>query len=153
VDDDEGPAARHAGPRQKKRAMRRWGFAVGGLKWLFVAIILLGVGYAEAEDTYVLQHRGVVATGTVLHKNVPLKGSTSITVRFVTAAGKTVKADTSNFLDAEVGQTIQVVYDPADPTRMQAADWGFDYWLPGIMFGGALAMVAAAIFHFWRRPD
>ena len=153
MDHDERLAARHAGSRQKQRTKRRWGFSIDGLKWLFVAIILLGVCYAAAEDTYVLQHRGVVATGTVLHKNVPLKGSTSITVRFVTASGKTVKADTSNFVDAEVGQTIQVVYDPADPNRMQAADWGFDYWLPAIFGGGVLAMLAAALFHFWHRPD
>jgi hypothetical protein len=157
VDQDEGSAARHAGPRQKKqriREKRRWRFAFDGLGCLVAAIILAGVGYAEVEDTYLLQHRGVVVTGTVLRKNVPFRGSTSITVRFATATGKTVKADTSNFENAEVGQTIQVVYDPVDPTRMQAVDWGFDYWIPATLFGGgALIMVAAAIFQFWRRPD
>src|SRR5207249_992167 len=120
-DQDEGSAARHTGPRQKKqriREKRRWGFAVDGLGCLFAAIILAGVGYAEVEDTYLLEHRGVVATGTVLHKNVPLRGSTSITVRFVTTTGKTVKAETSNFEHAEVGQTIEVVYDPFAPSRM-----------------------------------
>jgi hypothetical protein len=63
-----------------------------------------------------------------------------ITVRYTTRTGQEITEDTSNYDEAKVGQTIQVVYDRQEPTRMQAADYGFDYWLPTVMFGGVVAL-------------
>jgi hypothetical protein len=87
----------------------------------------------------------------VLHEETPWRGSSTITVRFVTSAGETVEGDTSNYLDAEVGKPIQVVYDPRMPGRMQAADWGFDYWLPGLWFAGTVFFLFFAWRVLWPR--
>src|SRR5436190_1067526 len=98
---------------------------------LVAAAIFSGLGYHEAHNLYLLKHRGEVVSATVLEESGGK--SPHITVRYVTRSGETVTEDTSNYEDADPGETIQVVYDPEDPSRMQAADWGFDYWFPGIL--------------------
>jgi len=103
---------------------------------LVAAAIFTGLGYHEAHNVYLLKHRGVVVSATVLDESGGK--SPHISVRYLTRAGETVTGDTSNYLDADRGDTIQVVYDPKDPSRMQAADWGFDYLFPVV-----LAIVAA----------
>ena len=104
-----------------------------GVGCLVAACVFTAIGYFQIHDLYLLQHRGEVVSGTVLHES---DGRTPyITVRYRTRAGETVTSDTSNYEDADPGDTIQVVYDPLDPTRMQAADWGFDYWIPGGILG------------------
>ncbi|MEU4608471.1 DUF3592 domain-containing protein [Kribbella sp. NPDC023972] len=113
------------------------------------AVLLAGAGYAEVEDMYWLQRRGEVVTATVVDEYSSGRSGERIDVRFVTRDGRTVETDTSNYLDAEAGTTIQVIYDPVEPTRLQAADYGFDYWLPGVFFGsGSLLMLTIAVFRF-----
>ena len=118
----------------------------------FVAAVVLGViGTVEQVDTYLLDQRGVVVTATVLDK---YEGrSKSIDVRYLTATGTTVENDTAKFLDAEIGDQIQVIYDPENPDRMQAVDWGFDYLIGCIWLVGALFLVFAGITMFWYDED
>ncbi|GAB2683773.1 DUF3592 domain-containing protein [Kribbella swartbergensis] len=113
------------------------------------AVVLAGVGYSEIEDLYLLQRRGVVVEAKVVDEYQAGRSAERIDVRFVTRDGLTVETSTSNYLEAETGKTIQVVYDPAEPTRLQAADYGFDYWLPGVFFGGSsLVMLTIGTFRF-----
>jgi len=73
-----------------------------------------------------------------------------ITVRFSTGDGDVVEADTANYKEpADPGDTVEIVYDPQDPYRLQAADWGYDYWLPAICLGGGV-FVAARTYGLWR---
>lgn len=72
-------------------------------------------------------------------------------VRYTTKAGQTVEDSTSNFVEDTVGGTVEVVYDPEEPTRMQAADPGFDYLLPGLLGVAGVAALAAAGNQFYRR--
>jgi hypothetical protein len=111
--------------------------SVGKRRYEGAAMLLLTVvfgvmaGY-QAHDLHWLRERGEVVPAVVLDKD---GGKTeTITVRYVTAAGQTIVGETSNFLEADKGQTIDVVYDREDPYRMQSADYGTDYLGP-ILFG------------------
>ena len=141
---------RRSGRRRRDHGTRRWRFDREGLMSLVAAVIFSGIGYAEISDLYLLKHRGEVVSATVLDES---GGRNShITVRYLTRAGQTVTGDTSNYFDGDVGETIQVVYDPEEPDRMQAADWGFDYWMPGVIFG--IAIVVFLVFglsQLWSR--
>lgn len=120
--------------------------------FVFVAVMLAGVGYAEVDDNRVLERRGEVVTATVVREEegrAPL-----IEVRFVTRDGRTVETTTENYYEAEVGRPIQVIYDPMNPTRLQSTDWGYDYQTSVIVFGGgAVAALIVALFRCWSRPD
>ena len=126
--------------------------ALEGVMSLVAAIVVMGVGYVEISNLYLLKHRGEVVTATVLDESGGRKSR--IQVRFVTLAGETVTGETANYKHAEVGETVQVVYDRADPGRMQAADWGFDYWIPGLILGGGAGFfLVYGILGLWSRPD
>ncbi|WP_410789891.1 DUF3592 domain-containing protein [Kribbella sp. C-35] len=115
---------------------------------LVAAVVFVGILYFEVHDLYLLKHRGEVVSATVLDESNGK--SSSITVRYRTLAGETVTEDTSNYEDADPGDTIQVVYDPKKPSRMQAADWGFDYWIPGVILGLiAAGFLAYGIVGLW----
>lgn len=124
-----------------------WKFAVHREAILFLlgAGMLAGGGVMAAWDTYLLDQRGVVATATVLDERPSGKQMTRIDVRFVTAGGQTVEADTEHYFSAEVGREIQVLYDPENPQRLQAANWDLDYQIAMIWFGGALVFTAAGV--------
>jgi hypothetical protein len=106
---------------------------LGAAMSLVAAAVFIAIGYFEIHDLYLLKHRGEVVSALVLDES---NGKTTyITVKYQTLAGETVTADTSNYENADPGETIQVVYDRDKPTRMQAADYGFDYRIPGIILG------------------
>ncbi|TCO33652.1 hypothetical protein EV652_103654 [Kribbella steppae] len=120
--------------------------------FVFVAVMIAGVGYAEIDDNRVLERRGEVVAAIVVHEETGR--SPLIEVRFVTRDGRTVETTTENYQEAEVGKTIQLIYDPLDPTRLQSTDWGYDNRTPAIAFGGgALAALIVALSRFWSRPD
>ena len=149
-----GRHAGEAGARRnepKERGKRRFRLGAEGAGCLLGAVVLAGIGAVQLSDLYSLDHGGVVTTATVLHEETPWRGASTITVRFVTSAGETVEGDTSNYLDAEVGKPIQVVYDPRMPGRMQAADWGFDYWVHGLWFAGTVFLLFFAWRELWPR--
>jgi hypothetical protein len=128
---------------EPSRAKHRWHFDLERVGSLVAAVVTAYVGYLMVSDLYLLDHRGEVVDAIVLDKR-PERGGPRIDVRYVTLTGETITNDTTNFLDAEVGQTIQVVYDPENPHRMQSADYGFDYWMSAVFFGGA-----AVFFLVW----
>jgi hypothetical protein len=111
------------------------------------AVFFAVIGVMQLRDIYFLEHRGEVATGKVLE--VSSGKSPKATVQYVTSAGQAVEDGTHNFDRAEVGQGLDVVYDPRKPHRMQAADYGFSYWEAGIPFIGTLLFGFAALMAFW----
>jgi hypothetical protein len=133
----------------KERGERRFRLGLEGVMCVVGAILVAVVGGAQLTDLYWLAQRGEVVTATVLDEENPVRGPSRITVRFVTQAGETVEGDTANYLDAEVGKTIQVVYDPRLPGRMQAADWGFDYWVPCLWLTGTVVFLLFAWRELW----
>ncbi|WP_432946293.1 DUF3592 domain-containing protein [Kribbella sp. CA-253562] len=132
-----------------ERSRRRWRWDVNGLLTLAGAVFLLALGFWMARDAYLLQHRGEVVEATVL--DVSSGRNARLDVRYTTKAGQTIEDSTSNFDEDAVGGTVDVVYDPAEPTRMQAADWGFDYVLPGLLGVAGVTALAAAGNQFYRR--
>jgi hypothetical protein len=109
-------------------------------------LVLSAVGAANFDDIYTLAHRSEVVTGTVVDKRTGLRGPTEIGIKFITRSGETVVADTWR-VDHEpnIGDQIQVEYDPLEPTLIQGADWGHDYWLTLIFFGVAAVVVAGGV--------
>jgi hypothetical protein len=71
--------------------------------------------------------------------------------RYTTKAGQTVEDSTSNFDEDTVGGTVEVVYDPEEPTRMQTTAWGFDYVPPGLVGIAGVTALAAAGNQLYRR--
>jgi hypothetical protein len=155
---EEGGAVTNQGGRRGRRTLargkRRWHVSPEGVIIVFVAVMLAGVGYAEAQDSYLLQRRGQVVNATVVHETHDDRAGSQVQVRFVTREGRTVKGETETDQTVEVGQTVQVVYDPHDPARMQAADEDLDYRTSIIVFGGgAFAMLIFSLSRFWSRPE
>jgi hypothetical protein len=135
------------------KAKRRWHVAPEGLMFVFVAVTMAGVGYAEIEDAYWLERRGEVVTATIVREDDPDERAGSyVDVRFTTRTGRVVEAETEVDDEVEVGQTIQVVYDRENPLRMQTADSPLDYSLGFILAGGALVLLTASLTKFWSRP-
>src|SRR5262245_55336378 len=115
--------------------------------------MLAGVGYAEIDDNHALEQRGVVTSAAVVHKDDDARAGSSIKIRFRAQAGRTAEVAIDVQGDAEVGQTLEVVYDPTDPTRVHPTDQGYDDRTPLLVFGGAsLAMLCVALTRFWSRP-
>ncbi|TDD58273.1 hypothetical protein E1263_19860 [Kribbella antibiotica] len=129
--------------RRRTHQPRQWKFSWNGVLCLVAAVVFGVIGYVQVEDLYWLRHRGEVVTGTVVDR----AGGRSpwIEVRYVTRAGETVTERTSNG-DAELGRSIEVIYDREDPERMQANDWGLGYWFPALFFGAATAGFAIGAF-------
>jgi hypothetical protein len=113
---------------------------------ILCGVTLSAVGAAYFDDIYTLAHRSEVVTGTVIDKRTGWRGPTEIGIKFITRSGETVVADTWRFdHEPNVGDQIQVEYDPHEPTLIQGADWGHDYWLTLIFFGGAGVVVVGGV--------
>lgn len=137
-----------AGRRQKKRGRLRFRFDLESVMCLVGAVVFATIGTFMLQDLYWLDRRGEVVTATVLDESSGK--NPSITVRYVTRAGQTIENDTSNYYEAKVGGTIDVLYDREDPYRMQAADYGTDPWLQIVFFGGAmLVLLAFGVAGLW----
>lgn len=126
--------------------------------WVVVALLSLaclgfsGAGVLQAHDLRVLASRGELADAQVI--DVHDGKDAYITVRFVTGTGAEIEGETSNFVDRDLGDRIQVLYDPADPYRFQDQAWGIDYVPPGICLVSGLGF-AVWTFYVLRRgiPD
>jgi hypothetical protein len=113
---------------------------------ILCGVILSAVGAAYFDDIYTLAHRSEVVKGTVIGKRIGWRRPTEIEIKFITRSGETVVAGTWHFdHEPNVGDQIQVEYDPHEPTLIQGADWGHNYWLPLIFFGGAGVVVVGGV--------
>ncbi|MGC4942508.1 hypothetical protein [Kribbella sp. DT2] len=141
--------AKRVAARQHREGRGRWHWDFDGVLYLVVGCVAIAFGCWLARDVYYLQTRGEVVPATVLDRS---NGKNEhIEVRYTTKAGATIEDSTANFVDATVGGTIDVVYDPREPTRMQATDWGFDYVLPGIVGAFGVGFLVYAPTHFRGR--
>ncbi|GAA1529300.1 DUF3592 domain-containing protein [Kribbella lupini] len=134
---------------REERSRRRWHWDLDGLITLAFAVAVLAFGVWVGSDTYLLQHRGEVVPATVL--DIGSGKHPKIEVRYTTQAGQTVEDSTGNYDQATAGSTIDVVYDSRHPTRMQAADYGFDYVLPSLTGALGAGLLAYASTQFYRR--
>nr|WP_238355716.1 DUF3592 domain-containing protein [Kribbella sandramycini] len=119
--------------RRRHRRDRGWRVSGEFVAFLAAAVGFGVVGAVQIVDLYWLRERGEVVMGTVLEKSSGK--SPSIEVRYVTGAGETIVEGTTNYEEAEVGQSIAVIYDPLEPRRMQAEDYGLSYWFPAVFLG------------------
>lgn len=143
--------------RSHRSGLRRWP------RWAEVAVCAAGaVGFLvagtwQAYDIAVLASRGVVVQAEVLEEHGGRESY--IRVEFTTAAGERVRGDTSNYKDLRGSALVDVVYDPRNPSRLQAADWGYDYVLPGILLAAGAVFSWLTIhtrrsgFPDWLRRD
>lgn len=122
-------------------------FSPTGWICLAAAIFCVVFGVVEVRDLYLLDHRGEVVTGKVV--DLRLGKHPTLKVEYVTRAGQTVVEETKNFHDVWAGQSVDVIYDPKNPHRMQTADYGFDYWKPGLLLIGTAFFTAIALL--WER--
>ncbi|MEV6282493.1 DUF3592 domain-containing protein [Kribbella sp. NPDC051770] len=134
---------------RRPQGPRRWHWDPDGLITLAFAFAVLAFGLWVGRDTYYLQQRGEIVPATVL--SIGSGKSPEIEVRYVTKAGQTVEDGTRNYDEAATGGTIDVIYDPQDPKRMQAADYGFDYVLPGLTGALGIGLLVYATTQFYRR--
>ncbi|GAB3934741.1 hypothetical protein GCM10029976_044120 [Kribbella albertanoniae] len=129
----------------KAESRRRW--LLEGIGGFVGAVVVAFIGYVQVEDLYWLRHRGEVATGIVVDRKVGGRDSW-IEVRYTTKAGRTVTEMTSNFEgEPAVGAPIEVVYDPEEPDRMQAENWGLGYGFPVVFF--PLATIGFVVAGTW----
>lgn len=125
---------------------RYWPFRRRWRRWVELTVVgagavgFLAAGGWQAYDVYRLSTRGVVVHATMIEEHDSGRDHW-IEMEYTNRTGALVHGETSNFRDADRTNLFDVVYDPDDPTRVQAADWGFDYWLPGVclVIGSALA--------------
>ena len=132
-------------------ALRRRGVPPERATAWAVAFMLVGcaglsalIGRWTYHDLQVLEARGVTTNAQVDDYSTG-KGA-HVDVTFTTRSGERVQASTSNFSVEDIrASRIEVVYDPEKPTRMQAAGYGFDPFLPYLLWGlsGVLLVVAA----------
>jgi len=118
-----------------------------------IAVFLL-LALVFAYDTYALRDRGLEADALVLDK-FDGRQTKLIKVRFETADGHTVESDTEWYVDhdpvVEPGDTIRVVYDPADPELFQDVRWGTDYVMSSIFAVGGMVMLAFLVRDLRRQ--
>ncbi|GAA1557235.1 hypothetical protein GCM10009789_08220 [Kribbella sancticallisti] len=76
-----------------------------------------------------------------------------IEVRYATKTGETIEAGTGKYFDAEVGQEIQIVYDPQDPYRLKVADWGSGYWMSAIWLLGGIIGLGVGTAKLFPKPS
>jgi hypothetical protein len=113
---------------------------VGGAAIAIFALLALVFAY----DTHALRDRGLEAEAAVLDKSG--HDPERITVRFTTRDGRVVQDDTEWYVDHDPavrpGDTIRVVYDPADPHTFQDVRWGKDYMMAVIFALSAIGLAA-----------
>lgn len=116
-----------------------------------VAVVLWILAGREFLPQHALDTRGVRADATVTAVQRSLEPVA--TLRFWTADGATVVAKTMEFASAKVGDGLEVVYDPHEPTRVRAASASSDY-VGAILFaaGGAGMLIVALMVAAARPP-
>lgn len=139
----------------KRRRVPLWGRAVSVILGGLAALSLGGMAVADATATIDLSQRGVVTTGVVVDAVDDFRGPHHVTVRFVAGDGQEVQAETERFRRLpKVGASVQIRYDPNDPTTLESASYPHDYW--DTVVEGALAV--AMLLLVWavltgRGPD
>lgn len=132
------------------KPQRHFKLDLNGVFCFVFAVGVLVLGTVETLDIYWLKQRGEVVTATVVEVHHGRKSS-SIDVRYQTKAGETIEDNTSNFNTAPTGQHIPVIYDRENPHRMQAADWGLNYWPEAIWFAMGLGFACGGAVQLFPK--
>lgn len=117
------------------------------------AAALLVTGVVSWRGAHVLEERGTTTTGVVTDRAEDGPRST-ITVRYPVPGQTEVTVTTSNYLgDHQVGDDVDVVYDPQEPRRIAVAGWQPDV-LPAYLWWtlAAAAGVTMLLRLAWLIP-
>jgi hypothetical protein len=137
--------------------LERWADSDGLKRWAPRVCLFFGVGLLVAcTATFVHTERFVAgaerATGTVIDLSRETDSEGTVTfnpvVRFTTADGRTVQfvSSSGSSSPAEVGDSVDVLYDPDDPRDAQLSGF-FDLWLFPLVFGGlGIAFTTVGLF-------
>lgn len=125
-----------------------------GLSW-GVAALLVTVGVIGLTVCLGAQRSldDLAANGTPVTSTVLVVGmggmSPTVTAEYTTADGSTVVAQSNRFdmgvLDLRNGDKLDILYDPADPTRFQGADWSPPRSLPWLGASWLVLAVGLAV--------
>jgi hypothetical protein len=129
-------------------------------RWLFVValavcgVALLGVAVRTEQGDCRLAHKGVRATATITQTDPGFRRPTYLLTW--TADSRPYSVWTSNVLGRPAnGDTVDVVFDPAEPDAVRDARGLRPYWWLGGMaplLVAALVMAAAWILRPQRKP-
>jgi Protein of unknown function (DUF3592) len=137
--------------------LERWARSDGFKRWAPRVCLAFGVGLLVAcPVAFVHTERFVAgaehATGTVidLSRETDSEGRVTLypVVRFTTADGRTVQflSSSGSSSPPEVGDSVDVLYDPDDPRDAQLSGF-FDLWLFPLVFGGlGIAFTTVGLF-------
>jgi len=124
-----------------------------GLLFLIIGIAVLVYGIVTAVKQVRKSARGVPATGTVvdLVKKVFNPGSAGVycpVVQFTTSNGQPIRFE-SDFgtmpASQQVGQTIAVRYDPANPQAAEVDSTTANWFVPGCTIAMGLAFLLMGV--------
>jgi len=138
-----------------RRRFSSWSNSRGAVLFLLGFGVLFCAGGVAVSycDAAALRDDGITtpAVVTAVHDG----HDAYVTVRFTTAAGRTVSADVGNYdwqPEPRVGDEPTVVYDPDDPSANVAdVRLGPDFLSPWLLGGGAVAAAAAFLGTYTRR--
>ena len=120
---------------------------------LLAVVLLIGAVDAWNKTENILE-RGVLVTGEV--SDVSYGRTPKVEVSYRAQDGQAIVQNTVNVVgDYDVGDPIDVIYDPVHPRRMEAADWGTDHFTAYALgtlgsISGVLA-IAALLNLAWQR--
>ena len=116
------------------------------LDWIPMVIglgfLAFGVLFIITENIGNSVNRTAIAEGTVVGEKVKLVGENNVslpTVTFVTEGGRSI-VFTSNTSGGEIGESVTVRYDPADPIDARIDSFSHMWFVPAIFIvvGGIL---------------
>ena len=120
---DEGPASGRAPASETRSLKGRWGLRTLGVAVFFIAVLITAVAYFlvdhQSQDDYaVLQSRGVAGAATVTRSEPNnhnlIYFSYKVDSRVYDSSGR-AEAPNPSAAHLQPGDSVQIVYDPANP--------------------------------------
>jgi hypothetical protein len=112
---------------------------------------MLGAAYYYGRTSWTLSRGGSTVGGTVVAlKESPATQDSGVTYAPVIGyevGGRAYTFTSGNSSDPpayRVGERVEVLYDPGDPTRARIDSW-WELWLMPVVLGGAAVVVAVVV--------
>ncbi|MCU0796399.1 MAG: DUF3592 domain-containing protein [Akkermansiaceae bacterium] len=144
------------GPKRARRIDR--GSLLAFLIFVTLGLALLGFGLWLGKREYDLKQRGVPVQATVVENLKERRGFTPVFAFEWEGSEKTVVSELTSSVQGrpvyEVGETVGLRVDPADPERFSTDDWFHSWFAPTLLgfIGGMLLLVGGGVsFLFLRR--
>ena len=125
-----------------------------GLLLNLMWVLMLGAAYYYGHTSWELSRSGASAVGTVVAlKESPATEESGVTYAPVIkydADGQAYTFTSNNSSDPpayKIGQKVDIIYDPAQPSRARVNSWG-ELWLMPLILGAAAAVIAVVVNAF-----